>query len=314
MVNCTPKILILMNRIKQLFLVTTLFVLIYSCDDNNRGIVNPYADVDHKELAISDNDSIVAFLKNHYFDTSIDSVKAITSGQVSMYTDGKLETVDVNFNDIDYKLYVYISQQGQPKIDKGNPTKADSVFVKYSGRQISTTTSLGGTFDSNTSGTWFTLLNVINGWSYGFTKLKGGELKKDSNGGPFNGPITYLNSGKGVLLIPSGLAYSSSDLNNINNILVNKNLMFYVDLLDFVPDTDNDNDGIPNILEDPDGDGDPRNDDTDGDRVPNLADVDDDGDGVLTKNEDKNGDGNPANDFNDPNNPNLPDYLNPDIK
>ncbi|MBT6378349.1 MAG: peptidylprolyl isomerase, partial [Flavobacterium sp.] len=35
-------------------------------------------------------------------------------------------------------------------------------------------------------------------------------------------------------------------------------------------------------------------------------------DGVLTKDE-GGADGDPTNDFNDPNNPTLPDYLNPDV-
>lgn len=315
MVNCKPKILILMNSIKQIFLAIFLSFILFSCDDNNnRGFVNPFADVDHEELAISDNDSIVSFLKNHYYDSNIDSVRAITSGNTSMFSDGKLETINVKQNDIDYKLYAYVIKQGEPNQDKGLPSNVDSVFVKYSGQLIRNTTSLGGTFDSNTSGIWFSLTTVIRGWSHGFTIFKGGELKKEANGEPFNGPITFLNSGRGVLFIPSGLAYPSSDLNNLSNGLVNQNLMFYINLLDFVKDTDHDNDNVPSRLEDIDGDGDPRNDDTDGDLVSNLVDRDDDNDGVLTKDEDKNGDGNPANDFNDPNNPNLPDYLNPDIK
>ena len=41
-------------------------------------------------------------------------------------------------------------------------------------------------------------------------------------------------------------------------------------------------------------------------------DIDDDNDGVLTKDE-GGADGDPTNDFNDPNNPTLPDYLNPDV-
>ena len=98
------------------------------------------------------------------------------------------------------------------------------------------------------------------------------------------------------------------------NILPNECLLFYIDLYDFVKDTDHDNDGVASIFEDPDGNDDPRNDDTDGDGLINYIDRDDDGDGVLTINEDTNGDGNPANDFNDVNNPTLPDYLNPAIK
>ena len=113
------------------------------------------------------------------------------------------------------------------------------------------------------------------------------------------------------MFIPSGLAYR-----NIGtvNILANENIMFYIDLFDFVKDTDHDNDGVPSIMEDPDGNGDPRDDDTDGDFIANYLDTDDDNDGVLTRDEDANGDGNPANDFSDPNNPELADYLNPKIR
>ncbi|MCX7550432.1 hypothetical protein [Xanthomarina sp. F2636L] len=96
-------------------------------------------------------------------------------------------------------------------------------------------------------------------------------------------------------------------------------------------DDDTDGDGIPNFL-DPDDDGDnvltstelidydndddddnPLTDpqDTDGDGIPNYLDTDDDGDGVLTIDEENvNQDQNPANDFT---NPNIADYLNPDV-
>jgi FKBP-type peptidyl-prolyl cis-trans isomerase FkpA len=89
--------------------------------------------------------------------------------------------------------------------------------------------------------------------------------------------ITYLNTGKGFLFIPSGLGYPSSNANNYSNSLVDTNLLFYIDLLEIVEDTDHDNDGVPSIQEDADGDGDPTN------------------------------------DFSDNSNPNVPDYLNPNI-
>ncbi len=46
-------------------------------------------------------------------------------------------------------------------------------------------------------------------------------------------------------------------------------------------DTDSDNDGIPDTIEDTNGDGDPNNDDQDGDGVPNYLDLDSDNDGIL---------------------------------
>ena len=59
-----------------------------------------------------------------------------------------------------------------------------------------------------------------------------------------------------------------------------------------------------------DNDGNVKNDDTDGDTIPNYLDADDDNDGVLTKNEDANGDGDPTND--DTDGDGIPDYLDTD--
>ncbi|WP_353780076.1 DUF6252 family protein [Winogradskyella sp. 3972H.M.0a.05] len=56
---------------------------------------------------------------------------------------------------------------------------------------------------------------------------------------------------------------------------------------------DADADGVPNVFEDFNGDGDLENDDVDGDGIPNYLDDDDDGDGVLTIDEAKDAEGNP---------------------
>ncbi|WP_181566744.1 T9SS type A sorting domain-containing protein [Aequorivita sp. CIP111184] len=89
-------------------------------------------------------------------------------------------------------------------------------------------------------------------------------------------------------------------------------------------DDDTDGDGIPNYLDD-DDDGDTVPTaieiegigagiiaiDTDGDSIQNYLDNDDDGDGVLTKNEDYNNNGTPLDD--DINTNNIPDFLDPEI-
>lgn len=112
--------------------------------------------------------------------------------------------------------------------------------------------------------------------------------------------------------------------------------------LDNLDCADNDGDGVPNVFEDFDGDGDVTNDDIDMDGVPNYMDpdddgdgvptatelqldvdgnpmdtdgdgdvdyldTDDDGDGILTINEDANMDGDPTNDDGDGDG--IPDYL-----
>jgi FKBP-type peptidyl-prolyl cis-trans isomerase len=297
-----------MTKIKNVLALIIFATIIYACSSSSATDV--VDDFDYEAQALIDNDTLVKFLKNHYFDTTVDSVKTLIDGQVALFDDtSKLKQMSVTENEIDYTLYYYINNEGGKNDQgdvinhKGYPTVMDSVFVNYYGQRIVNTDSISDSFDSDEA-VWWTLNGVIRGWTHGFTKFKGGNNITD------NGPITFDNGGKGILFIPSGLAY-----NNIGSgtILANECIFFYIDLLDLVPDTDHDNDGIASINEDVDDSGDSRDDDTDLDGIPNYFDDDDDGDGVLTINEDENGDGNPANDFNDSDNPTLADYLNPDI-
>ncbi|MDX8554115.1 peptidylprolyl isomerase [Tenacibaculum sp. 1B UA] len=288
-----------MIKFKHLFYTAIIGTFLYACGSDSNSVVDNF---DHEAQAIIDNDSLVVFLKNNYYNEALDSVKPITSGKTPLFDDDKLVIKEVTENDINYKLYYYVNSVGTPDVDKGFPTVMDSVYAKYRGQRIVRKDSLSPDFDNNIA--WFSLNRVIRGWTHSFVHFKGGN--NVTNGGPIN----YENGGKGILFIPSGLAYANG---GTTSIAPNSILLFYIELWDLVPGTDDDQDGVASIDEDPDGDGDPRNDDTDGDSVPNYLDTDDDGDGVLSKDEDKNGDGNPANDFSDPNKPTIPDYLNRDI-
>ena len=75
------------------------------------------------------------------------------------------------------------------------------------------------------------------------------------------------------------------------------------------PNPDSDGDGLLDEVEDENGDGDPTNDDRDGDSIPNYLDLDDDGDGINTINEDLNQNGNFIDDDSDGDG--LPDYRDP---
>jgi len=294
-----------MNKLKNIFALCILSVFAYACGGSD---TTPIEVFDNEAQALIDKDSLSIFFTKHYYDTAVDSVKTLVAGATPLSEDANLKTMNVTENEIDYELYYYIAEPehvGTPTIDKGSPTSLDSVFVKYEGFRINGTDSITPRFEIREIPIWFTLNSVIRGWSYGFTNFKNGDNITD------NGPITYQNEGNGILFIPSGLAYGNSGTSG--SIRSNENLIFYIRLFDFVKDTDHDNDGVPSWLEDPDGDGDPRNDDTNGDFFVNYLDGDDDGDGVATIDEDANGDGNPANDFNDPDNPTLADYLNPAI-
>jgi len=270
-----------MNKIKYSIVLFLLSIVIYSCgDDNFNGINNPFLDIDHEALALSDNDTLVNFLKNHYYDDTVgvDSVKTLVAGKTPLFDN--IITMNVKRNDIDYKLYVYKIKDGNPidpvygspSDDKGYPSVSDSIYANYSGQAILSSTELGVNFDRNTTGAWFSYTSLaVRGWSFGFTNFKGGYLKKEADGSVFNGPITYLDGAKGILFIPSGLSYTSIDTRNYSSSLVNQNLLFYVELLDFVKDTDHDNDGTPSDEEDANNDGDLTNDFSDADN-PTFAD------------------------------------------
>ncbi|UXX79707.1 choice-of-anchor L domain-containing protein [Reichenbachiella carrageenanivorans] len=75
-------------------------------------------------------------------------------------------------------------------------------------------------------------------------------------------------------------------------------------------DEDDDGDGLFTIDEDLDQDGDPTNDDIDGDGIPNFLDSDDDGDNLSSLAEDTNGDGDLTND--DCDQDGIPNYLDAD--
>lgn len=291
-----------MIKIKNIVLVAIVSILIYACSASNPLIDN----FDHTAQAVKDNDTLVKYLSNHYYDATLDSIKPITTGKTALLNDAKLSIQDVIVDEISYKLYYYIVKQGIPDPVKGYPTVMDSVLTKYQGTQI-TTTAFTEVFETQQAAVWLTLDAVIKGWSYGFTHFKGGKNSTT------NGPITYQDSGKGFLFIPSGMAYKNRET---GNILANSCLIFRIELLDIVENTDHDNDGLASYLEIQDAsvESDPTKVDTDGDFIANYKDADDDNDGTPTIKEDKNKDGDPRNDFSDPSNPTLPDYLNPKIK
>lgn len=262
-----------MTKLKNIFALLIFTVIIYACGDDNF-ISNPYADVDYEALATSDNDSIRGFLRSHYYNVSLDSIKPLVDGETSLLHDSRLDSIiDIEQNDIKHKLYVFVTNEGGSNPDKGFPTKMDSIFVNRKGVQLISNSIEYDAFDEADE-TWWSLGTTyglsgyaptpIIAWVEGFQKLKSGENITN------NGPLTFQNTGKGYFFIPSGLAYPSINyqIGQVANPLFDQILVFKVELLDMVQDTDHDNDGKASIDEDA---------------------------------------------FSDENNPTLPDYLNANI-
>ena len=292
-----------MNKFRLYFILLFTSVILFSCNKDDDTSITPPRD--YTEQYAADNDSIEKYLKNHYLipvevDGRLDvSIKAIPEpnpeGFVSIWdnTEFPLQSkivkndsritnlVDGRINDpVDYKMYYLILNEGGGKA----ATTTDSTFVSYRGWTLD-----NEQFDINNAPFWATFpkmtsaeVALISGFRQFTSLLKAAEsVTVDPNG---NGTIVYNNYGAGVVFIPSGLGYFNSSQSGIPAY---SPIAFTV-RLHAVRERDHDRDKVLSNYEDLNGDGDPYNDDTDGDNVPDFLDVDDDGDAVLTKNEIKN--------------------------
>jgi len=272
-------------KIKNLFYILILSIIISSCKKDS-----PVVPFDAANQSLLDDAILIEYLQTHYLNDADGGIWTITNGETPLMD--QVSVQEITNNEVDYKLY-YLKQSDGVSFA---PTRADSVLTTYTGMLLDSTV-----FDSSASIIWLSLTRVIDGWSYGFTNFMGGTKIKNTDESFY-----YENYGKGILFIPSGLAYGNFPQSTIPE---NSPLVFQITLQD-VNESDDDNDGISSTLEDLDGDGNVKNDDTDGDLIPNYLDVDDDGDGILTKDEDANGNGNFFDDDDDGDE--IPNFLDKD--
>ncbi|TDE07749.1 FKBP-type peptidyl-prolyl cis-trans isomerase [Flavobacterium sandaracinum] len=286
-----------MNKFKYYFILLITTVSLFSCSKDDTAEITP-----PREFAVqyaTDLNDIEEYLKDYYIedvspDVDTKITKIPTGGSqpsIWSYLDNttfpKLLSREVMLHDITYKLYYLVLREGVGQ----SPSNTDRVLTAYNGEYLSRTKvadveTLAPTFfeESTNPQQFFNLTSTIVGWGECFPQFKTGTYSSNADG-----TISYENFGAGVLFIPSGLAYFNSGSANIPSYAP---LVFSIKLYE-INRVDSDNDGIPNYLEDVNGDGYmrvlptgvPNPDDTDGDGIPNYLDTDDDGDGISTRKE-----------------------------
>ena len=290
-------------------LVLLLAVFLSSCDsdDNNSSATAELRDFSEQFLV--DDALLVDYLTTHFynyedFPRADDTVVTISIDTISGDNANKTPLIDqvqqlsVPITDpngvvTNHTLYYLVAQQGS-ELEK-NPSIVDSTYVSYRGELLT-----GTIFDQRNTPIWFDNIRVVSGFRYGLQNFAPGTFSQDADG-----IISFRDYGQGILFMPSGLGYYSSAQGLIPAYAP---IVFTVSVYTSNV-ADHDNDGVFSIDEDPDGDGNPLNDDTDGDGTPNLLDFDDDGDGILTYLElDVDNDGV----IDDTDNDGIPDYLDSD--
>ncbi len=284
-----PNFRIIMKKVFNLFFWISLLQISISCDNSDDAEVTPPRD--YAEQYEADLTAIEEYLHSHYIESVTNNpgqpddqnvkISAITDSgtQTSIWdqTVYPLNFINVESNDITYKVYYLTIRQGTGTNSK-SPCNYDSVLAAYKGNLLDDTV-----FEENYYPSQYLNLNsVIKGWSELFPKLKTGNYQSNPDG-----TISYFDFGAAVFFIPSGLGYYNVSRTNIPAY---SPLVFSVKLFE-IQRIDHDQDGIFSYLEDINGDGYLRDnettyeDDTDQDGTPNFLDVDDDGDTFLTKKE-----------------------------
>jgi hypothetical protein len=238
---------------------------------------------DRTEQQIADKDSLIGYLETHYYNSStflnnlnpsIDDLiisELPTDGILPDPTNNTLliDAIEIKttFNvEIDYEYYILRLNQGG---GAEKPNFTDNIRVKFSGNLLN-----DEVFDSSVSPVDFDLTRLVSGWNRIMPQFNVAESFIENG----DGTISFINTGVGVMFLPSGLAFFSDAPSGIP---VYSPVIFKFDL--YQSDiNDHDLDGVPSYLEDINNDFEIGNDDTDGDGIQDFVDVDDDGDGVLT--------------------------------
>lgn len=275
---------------KSIGVILLLALSIISCNDDDDGttIVPPN---DRTEQYGVDIALIEDYLKTNYMVVDSDlnvTIDSILPGgtEVSIWdqTDFPLQSITVKNDtrltiltdgrvddDVEYKLYYILLNEGGGQ----NPLTIDSSFVDYRGWDLE-----NSEFDRTSTPVW-TSYPITNVFISGFRQILPVMKTAESIVENADGTVNYVNAGKCVVFIPSGLGYYNSPQANLPSY---SNLVFQIDLK-ALHSIDHDSDRILSHLELYGSQTDFFMQDTDGDLIPDFLDSDDDGDGFLTRNE-----------------------------
>ncbi len=173
--------------------------------------------------------------------------------------------------------YLVVNEGGGDEI-----SFADTATLRFEGRHFTEEVSVSEYFElfsSSATPINFDLTGVVNGFQDALVEFRGAASQETNP----DGSITFEDFGIGAVFVPSGLGYFA-------DVPPSSGIPLYAQLV-FTFNTyarqvgDQDQDGIPSVFEDLNGNQTEEDDDTDGDGNFNIFDADDDNDGRPTRDE-----------------------------
>ncbi|MFC7358242.1 FKBP-type peptidyl-prolyl cis-trans isomerase [Jejudonia soesokkakensis] len=291
------------------FLALTILLLSACGDDDDGDDSTPARD--RGEEAIAAQLEIETYLGSHFYNyeefanppadfdnkVRIDTIAGENADKIPLLEQVEFKIVQDRFEeDVEYKLYFLKVTQG----GGDSPNFPDIVNVTYDGFNLE-----GEVFDSSLIPAQFDLTLTIDGFQDVLVEFNGASVIIDNP----DGSISYENFGIGAMFVPSGLGYFDNAAIS-SSLEAYSQLVFTFQLID-ARVGDQDNDGIPSIMEDLNLNNRVDDDDTDEDLRPNYFDSDDDNDGRPTRDEiEIDSQGNIT--FPDVDGDGIPDYLDAD--
>ena len=206
------------------FMVT----IIVSCDQSNS--IEPF---DHAAQYVTEKPMIDEYLATHYFDSVEKEIKEIDADQTALEDDTNLQALHSTVNEVDYTMYSYVYEQGLNEdtgnqdegVVKGSPDADDIINVAYK------LSSLEKDGNGNEKVYQESVLNdvflysdeLIKAWPIGLSVFRGGFSDETDP----EIPRQFSGTGKGFMIIPSGLGYLNRGSGAISP---NESLLFKIDL------------------------------------------------------------------------------------
>jgi len=176
-----------------------------------------------KEQSVIDDADIIEYMQSHRFqdyhvgklprniDWKIIPVQDDDPEETqTLYDLMKDNVITTKYNDVDYKMYYYLKDEG-----KGNAiSSTDNVIVDYNLFYLYGSDMKERIDQTELTVARFELFGLIEGWKLGLEKFKSGLKPADFPDTPTDKEYRkgLDTPGRGILLIPSGLAYGSGVL------------------------------------------------------------------------------------------------------
>ena len=213
------------------------------------------------------------------FQIKFDTIAGDNADKIPLLNQVSSKIVEDRVTDgVSYKLYYLDALEGAGE----KPTFGDLATITYEGTYINEETAAqpySKVFDASSSPVKFDMTLIVNGLQDALIEF---ETASTFTTNP-DGTVSFEDFGVGAVFMQSGLGYYVNPPPT-SSIPLYSQLIFTFQM--YAKETgDQDNDGLPTFMEDPNGNGLEEDDDTDGDQRPNFDDADDDGDGRPTRDE-----------------------------